>query len=216
MGSKANDAGGESALLLGYAAKLEKALWETGGRINTVLVAQSVLSLIMIAVALGLTSYPSELSVLGFRLGVSLPAFLCGGAVTAACLLMYQIGLVHHEEELLKSVLDIYDLVGLKHASLSRYVAHPLENPGIITTIVALSIKASHAGLAFWVTRIFVLVMFLGLPLLGQIVVAFILIKARVTPWALPVLLTLAISTWYVVLYFGTVNPSQSLGKRIH
>jgi hypothetical protein len=90
--------------------KLEKALWETGGRINTVLVAQSVLSLIMIAVALGLTSYPSELSVLGFRLGVSLPAFLCGGAVTAACLLMYQIGLVHHEEELLKSVLDIYDL----------------------------------------------------------------------------------------------------------
>lgn len=216
MGNKANDAGGESTLLLGYAAKLEKALWETGGRINTVLVTQSVLSLIIIAVALGLTSYPTELSVLGFRLGVSIPVFLCGGAVIAACLLMYQIGLVHHEEELLKSVLDIYDSVGLEHASLSRYVAHPLENPGIVTTIVALSIKAGHAGPAFWVTRIFVLAIFLGLPLLVQIVVAFILIKTRVTLWALPVLLTLAISSWYVVLYFGRINPGQSLGKRIH
>lgn len=146
MANKA-DAAGESTLLLGYAAKLEKALWETGARINTVLVTQSVLSLILISVALGVTSYPNELSVLGFKLGVSVPVFLCGGAVIAACLLMYQIGLVHHEEELLKSVLDIYDSVGLKHASLSRYVAHPLENPGIITTIVALSLSPAAVGL---------------------------------------------------------------------
>jgi hypothetical protein len=209
MESKAAESG-DSALLLRYAAKLEKTLWETGARINVVLVTQSLVSIGIMAVALGLSTYPSELSVVGLRLGVSLPMLLCGGAVTAACLLMYQLGLVHHEVQLLKSVLDIYGSVGLKHASLSRCIAHPLENPGIVTTIVALSLKSGHPGASFWATRTFVLVIFLGLPLFVQIVVVSVLITAHSSLWALPVMLGFAMCVWHVVLYFVTVDSLRA------
>jgi hypothetical protein len=44
---------------------------------------------------------------------------------------------VHHEEQLLRTAVGIYRSLGLDDPSLSDAVANPLENPGIVTTIVA-------------------------------------------------------------------------------
>lgn len=127
----------------------------------------------------------------------------CRRIVTLAALLMYQLGLVRHEELLLRSVLDIYQSVGLEHESLAWTIAHPLENPGIATTIVALSLKPGKAGPAFWVIRTFVLAIFLGLPLLSQLAVTAVMIKAGYVLWAVLVLVSFGVSLWCTLLYFA-------------
>ncbi len=144
-------------LLLRYSGKVETVLWETGARINSVLVTQSIVSVVIIALALGLAAYPGELSLAGMKLGVSLPMLLCAGSLAAACLLMYQVGLVHHEQRLLRAILDIYASMGIEHWSLSPSIVHSLENPGIVTTIVALAMKDGAPGPAFWLSRAFVM-----------------------------------------------------------
>jgi len=205
----------DSSVLLAYAAKVEKALWETGARINSVLIIQSVLSLAMISIALGVVTYPVELSVVGLKLGISLPVLVSGGAVATGCLLMYQLGLVHHEQELLAAVLDIYRASGLEHASLSQRIVSPLENPGVVTTVVALAVKGGYRGRAFWAARAFVLALFIGLPLASQLVIVVALGLSRAWLWTVPILASLTVSFWLTVLYFRAPRLSAPHNKRL-
>jgi len=200
----------DSTVLLAYATKVEKALWETGARINSVLIAQSLLALAMISIALGVVTYPGELPLVGLKLGVSLPVLVSGGAVATGCLLMYQLGLVRHEQKLLMTVLDIYRSSGLEHASLSQQVASPFENPGVVTTVVALTVGGGDGGTAFSAARAFVLALFIGLPLVSQLVIVIALWASRAWWWTIPVLVSLAMSVWLTVLYFRAPTLSAS------
>jgi len=205
----------DSSLLLAYAVKLEKSLWETGARINSVLIVQSVLSLAMISIALGVVTYPVELSVVGLKLGISVPVLVSGGAVATDCLLMYQLGLVHHEQELLAAVLDIYRGSGLEHVSLSQRLVSPLENPGVVTTVVGLAAKGGHRRRAFWAARAFVLALFIGLPLASQLVIIVALALSRAWLWAVPILASFAVSFWLTVLYFRAPRLSAPHNERL-
>src|SRR5215475_9671938 len=120
-----------SDLLSAYLSKVQTTLWETGARINWVLTVQSVFSLAMISVATGVSPYPQTVPLGSVTLAVSFPLLLCGGSLAVACLLMYQLGLVHHEEQLLRTATGIYRSLGLDHPSLSDTLTNPLENPGI-------------------------------------------------------------------------------------
>jgi hypothetical protein len=185
-----------------YAGTLEKALWETGARINSVLVIQSIASILMIAISFGLVSYPTEVPVLGVKLGMSLPVLMSGGAVATGSLLMYQLGLVHHEQELLTAILDIYKSSGLAHSSLSQRVASPIENPGVVTTIVSMVIHRSNRREWFNVIRAFVLSLFVGLPLFSQLVVLVVLGAHRAWLATAAVGASLAASCVFTSLYF--------------
>ena len=191
----------DSALLSAYASKVQATLWETGARINWVLTVQSVLSLAIIAVATGLSPDPHTIPVGGVTLAVPFPLLLCGGALAVACLLMYQLGLVHHEEQLLRTAVGIYRSLGLDDPLLSDAVTNPLENPGIVTTIVALSLKRGRRGPAFWAVRAFAILLFLGLPLAAQVVVAYTLVVAGAGLWLIPLAVGFGLSTWHIILY---------------
>lgn len=119
---------------------------------------------------------------------------------------MYQLGLVHHEQELLTAVLDIYHSIGFEHASLSQRIVNPLENPGVVTTVVALADKQRDRGRAFWAARTLVLAIFIGLPLASQLVIVVALGLGRAWWWTVPVLASFAMSCWLKVLYF---RPSR-------
>jgi len=114
---------------------------------------------------------------------------------------MYQLGLVHHEEQLLRTATGIYRSLGLDHPSLSDTLTNPLENPGIVTTIVALSLKSGRRGPAFWAVRVFAILLFLGLPLAAQVVVAYTLVVTGASLWVIPLAAGFALSAGHVILY---------------
>jgi hypothetical protein len=195
-------------LLLHYAGKVETVLWETGARINWVLMTQSIFSVVIIALARGSAGYSGELPLAGLKLAVSLPILLSAGSLATACLLMYQVGLVHHEKRLLDAILDIYASLGLEHWSLSPSIVHSLENPGVVTTVIALTLRDGVQGPAFWLSRMFVMTTFVGLPLFSQAVVAYELAQTRSPLWLIPVVVGLVMSVWHIFLYFRPIGPA--------
>ena len=169
----------DQSMLLAHAGKLERALWETGARINWVLVIQSIASFIVISIVAGIVSYATEVSVLGLKLSLSPPVLISGCSVAIGCLLMYQLGLVHHEQQLLVDVLDIYKGCGLVHSSLSRRIASPIENPGVVSTVVAVAAQRAPRRTWFQFIRAVVLGLFIGLPLCSQVLVLIVLASGR-------------------------------------
>jgi hypothetical protein len=115
---------------------------------------------------------------------------------------MYQLGLVHHEEELLTTILSIYRSIGFEHDSLSQRIVSPLENPGVVTTVAGLAGNRANRS-AFVAARSFALAIFVGLPLASQMVIIVALGWWRAWWWTAPVLVSWAMSLWLTFLFFS-------------
>lgn len=188
-------------LLLDYGGKVHRALEETGRRLNQVLLGQTALSFACVAVALGLASPPPGYALVGLQMALSLPTLLTGASLVVASLLMYQIGLVHHEEFLRTTIERIYSSLGLVDESLENVLASPLEHPGLATIVLAQARTTERPSIVYRVTRAFVILLFLGVPLLTQVLVAYRLSVVGLLGWLAPVLFGFLLSVWHLLIY---------------
>lgn len=127
----------ERKLHLDYLGRVHVALTETGKRINTTLVAQTLVAFVTLAICLDIVATAPEYSVGGLRLTFAAPFVTIAGAFTCCALLLQQFGLLAHESVLQILMMSLYRDLGFKHDSLSDRIAHPLEHPNIATSVVS-------------------------------------------------------------------------------
>jgi len=187
---------------LDYVGRVHQSLFATGSQINKVLVGQTIGSILCIAAALGLVPVSADYNFVGLKLSVSVPILFCGAAIVIASLLMYQLGLIHHEEILRGTLERIYKSLGVDDVSMQNRLASPLEHPGVVTTVLAQSRLGNKDTLVFRLSRLFSFALFLGLPLATQVIVGYQLISMRKLFWLAPVCIVFVLSVWHLGLYF--------------
>lgn len=188
-------------LALDYGGKVHRALEETGRRLNQVLLGQTALSFACASIALDQVSPPSAYTVTGLEIGLSLPTILTGASLIISCLLMYQVGLVHHEERLRSTLERIYAALGFDDESMEDALASPLEHPGLATIVLAQARTTKGLSIAYRVTRVFVILLFLGVPLFSQALVAYRLTLLGLLGWLVPIGFGFFLSVWHLIIY---------------
>jgi hypothetical protein len=204
----------DSSLQLHYIDKVHATLLETGNLINRVIFVQTLVSLVMVALAAEVIAVDKEFSLEGLKFYVSSPLILVSGSVFIGFLLMSQLGLVKHEEKLRDTILRLYKEIEYSDQSMRDIVAHPLESPNIATIIwnlyyTRLQDRPSLAyKLLLFLSRVFFFALFLFAPLAAQFVVGYKVFLLYGTQWwsFLP----------YVVLVFSAIYVlSFSRDKRL-
>lgn len=199
--------GVDRTVQLHYIDKVHSALKETGESISRVVIFQTLLSLITIALSAGVIFSDTDYTVSGFTFHVSFPLVLVSGAVAVGCLLMSQLGLVQHEDNLRDTVLRLYRELGYDDMSMANPLANPLESPNVVTIILNLYSSRSLPGtlhrLLYTSSRVLFFALFLLLPLVAQIVTCYRMVILFGWQWwlLLPVFV-FTISAVYVILYF--------------
>src|SRR3989442_1726270 len=89
--------------------RVHASIMETGKRINTAMLAQTLLSLLVLALAYGVIGSGSDYLVAGLKLQVAAPLIIVSAATAAAGLLMYHLALVSHEADLVTLAVTLYE-----------------------------------------------------------------------------------------------------------
>ena len=165
----------ETSLQLHYIDKIHTTLVEAGSQIDKVVFAQSLVTLIILALATEIITAGREYSLEGLRLFISPPLILVSGSILIGFLLMCQFGLVKHEEKLRNTILRLYNEIGYSDPSMLDLVANPLESPNLATTILNLYYSRIQKGPNFankvllFSSQVFFFILFLFVPLATNI-----------------------------------------------
>lgn len=199
----------DTSLQLHYIDKVHTSLIETGNLINKVVFIQTFISLIIVALATELISVDKEYSLEGLKFYISSPLILVSGSILIGFLLMSQLGLLKHEEQLRDTIFRLYEEVGYSDQSMLDLIANPLESPNVATIILNLYQSRLQKRPSFiyrlllFFSRVFFFSIFLFFPLVTQFIVGYKLISVYgVQWWSLLPYIILAISVIYTLSFF--------------
>ena len=170
-------------LSLDYIGRVHANLLETGKAVNRSQVSETVLAILLILLALDVIRSGSQYDAAGVQIELQAPILLVAGVVVLAAIFCFHIGLVAHEAALLGICVRIYRDLGFHDRSLDNLLASPLETPSVFTTIAnvyQLVPSPRWIGkIAYRAVEVFGIGLFLGLPLLAQVVVVWYLVVSE-------------------------------------
>jgi hypothetical protein len=200
-------------MLADFLGRVHGTLVEVGKQINTVLITQTVLSVVVLSLCCGVITADNEYAVAGLKVHVDAPFVLIAGAFAASALLLNQLGLVEHESVLLALVFDLYEAAGFPDARQHDAMAGPLEHPNIVTSVLNLprtrNLRPTVAHGIDTLLRSITIVATIGLPLAAQAAVAWRLQETSINRFLLAApVASIGLSIGYLFLF------SRSRAKR--
>jgi hypothetical protein len=171
------------------------------------MLSQTLVCLILISLSIGFVSPDEEYSLAGLKFVVSPIIILVGGCILAGCLLMLQLGLVQHEDNLRNTILRLYYSLGYMDESMYDTVASPLESPSIIAVTLNLSSPQEPSSflsrMLYRFSKTLIFTVFLYMPIVAQLIAGQKLITIAGWKWWLLIpLFVLITSVGYLLIYF--------------
>lgn len=201
---------------LDYISRVHATLTEVGRKINTTLIFEVILSLVVIGGATGAITVGHEADVFGIKLQLPRTIAFTIGIVGVAALQAHIMALTRYEAELREVIIRLYAQHGFSDASLHDRLSNPLEFPNILTTAFKWARREPglHGRMLAAAGFIAVTSAMIVLPIAAQILGIYVIVAESKSWWSLTILsIVTMFSVGYIVDYIRSGRRGDYLEK---